>query len=56
LCRLKLVLFEAYWGEHADRGAPATAVVAFLDPASGGDLGFGFGGPVVAVVELGFEG
>ena len=56
LCRLMWVLFEAYWGEHADRGVPLGAVVAFLDPACGGDLGFGFRCPMVSVVELGLEG
>src|SRR5450830_1302913 len=54
LCRL-VVLFEEYWGEHADGGMASGAVVAFLDPACGGDLRFGSGGPVVAVVELGLE-
>jgi len=56
LCRLMWVLFEAYWGEHADRGVSLGAVVAFLDPACGGDLGFGFPCPMVSVVEPGLEG
>jgi hypothetical protein len=56
LCPLELVLFEEYWGEHADPGVTPSAVVAFPHPASGGGLGLGFGGPAMAVMELGFEG
>jgi hypothetical protein len=32
--------------DHADRGVASGSVVAFLDPGSDGELGFGFGGPV----------
>ncbi len=55
-CRLSLVLFEAYWADHADRGVAPSTVVAFLDPASGRRPGRGFGAPVVPVVELGLQG
>ena len=50
-----MVEFELDWGEHADGGVPPAAVVAFFEPASHGELGAGFGGPGVPVVELGFR-
>ncbi len=40
----------------ADRGVPASPVVAVLDPGSDGHLHSGLGGPDSAVVELGLKG
>lgn len=41
--------------DHSNGGVASQSLVAFSDPGSEGDSGFGLGWPIVAVVELGLQ-